>query len=266
MRVGDVMGTDVLMTTRREPLVDVARRMQEGGVLASLVDPEAGERSAGILTARDVLTLVADGRDPRTTPVAEGFTPEAIAAHPDWTLERAAEAMVERRFRHLVVAEAGRTVGVVSLRDLVRAWTAHRRWPRTIQIQEAMTRDLLKCDGDDSVREAARRMVRERRGAAIVPTGGERAPPGIITEREILAMVAAGGLPDAERVAAHLSPRLTYSAPDWSLRQAAEAMIKGDFAHVIVVERTGTVGILSMREVLRRWLPREAGGPAPAGW
>ncbi len=254
MRVGDVMGTDVLSAQRREPLVDVARRMQDGDVLASLVDPEAGERSAGIVTSRDVLSLVADGRDPGTTPVAEGFTPEATAARPDWTLDRAAETMIERRFRHLVVAEGSRTVGVVSLRDIVRAWTAQRTWPKTIQIQEAMTRDLVTCDGDDSVREAAGRMVRERRGAAIVPTGGDRAPPGIITERDVLAMVAAGGHPETERVAGHLSPRLTYSAPDWSLKQAAEAMIKGDFAHVIVVERTGTVGILSMREIVRRWL------------
>jgi signal-transduction protein with cAMP-binding, CBS, and nucleotidyltransferase domain len=44
-------------------------------------------------------------------------------AAPEWSLERAAEAMVKGGFRHLVVVENGETVGVLSIRDIVRCWT-----------------------------------------------------------------------------------------------------------------------------------------------
>ncbi|MDP9384139.1 MAG: CBS domain-containing protein [Actinomycetota bacterium] len=254
MRVRDVMTSDILDARRDEALADVARRMNERQVLAALVERGPQERSAGICTTRDVLGAIADGRDPGSTPVSETFTPEATASGPDWSLERAAEAMLEGNFRHLVVAQDGETLGVVSQRDIVRVWVRERSWRTTIQIREAMTSDFLSCEGEQSVREAAQRMAGERTGAAIVPTGKRRSPPGIITERGILAMVAAGGDPSTERVADHLTAARTYSAPDWSLKQAAEAMIKGGFEHIMVVDATGTVGIVSMRQVLRRWL------------
>ncbi len=254
MRVRDVMSVDLLGARRDETLVDVARRMDERQVLAALVERSGEEGSDGIITTRDVMGAVADGRHSGATPVAEIFTAEAVAAQPDWSLERAAEAMLEGNFRHLAVAEDGRTVAVISQRDIVRVWVGERRWRTTIQIREAMTSDFLVCERDDTVREAARRMADQRTGAAIVEAEKERSPPGIITEREILALVAAGRDPSTEHVADHLAAQRTYSAPDWSLKQAAEAMIKGGFEHVVVVDRTGTVGVLSMREVMRRWL------------
>jgi hypothetical protein len=46
----------------------------------------------------------------------------------------------------------------------------------------------------------------------------------MLSAREVLHSIAAGQDPDTERVAGHLAPRRTFSAPDWSLSQAAEAM------------------------------------------
>ena len=46
-----------------------------------------------------------------------------ISAEPDWSLEQAAEEMVQRGIRHLVVVDRGELVGVLSMRDIVRCWT-----------------------------------------------------------------------------------------------------------------------------------------------
>ena len=46
-----------------------------------------------------------------------------ISAGPDWSLERAADEMVKRGIRHLVVVDHGELVGVLSMRDIVRCWT-----------------------------------------------------------------------------------------------------------------------------------------------
>ena len=95
-------------------------------------------------------------------------------------------------------------------------------------------------------------MVSHGLGAALVESS-PKARPRLITERDVLELVASGAEPGRERVAEHLSNRFTYSAPDWSLKQAAEAMIKGDFQYVVVVDRTGTLGIIAMRDIFRRW-------------
>ena len=60
--------------------------------------------------------------------------------------------------------------------------------------------------------------------------------PGIITERDVLISVGAGQDPDAETVADHLTRDVVFAAPDWSLEEAAAAMVRGGFRHLIVLD------------------------------
>ena len=73
----------------------------------------------------------------------------------------------------------------------------------------------------------------------------------MLSAREVLHSITAGQDSDTERVADHLAPRRTFSAPDWSLSQAAEAMGKGGFQHIVVVDMNRIAGILSMRDLIR---------------
>ena len=58
------------------------------------------------------------------TEVVEGhLTSEVVFATPLWTLEQAAEAMTRGGFRHLIVVDGDEVVGMISVRDIVRAWT-----------------------------------------------------------------------------------------------------------------------------------------------
>ena len=77
--------------------------------------------------------------------------------------------------------------------------------------------------------------------------------PGVITERDILLSIGAGQDPDQERVSDHLSTNLTFASPDWSLEQAAAAMVRGKFRHLVVVQGGELAGILSMRDIVRAW-------------
>ena len=45
-----------------------------------------------------------------------------IAATSDWTLERAARTMVAGHFRHLMVVEEHKVVGILSMSDIVATW------------------------------------------------------------------------------------------------------------------------------------------------
>lgn len=78
------------------------------------------------MTERDVLYAIGSGADPDTEPCRDHITWDAIYAHPEWSLEEAAMVMVRGGFRHLVVIEDGDVVGLISVRDLMRAWSLSR--------------------------------------------------------------------------------------------------------------------------------------------
>ncbi|HEY8624843.1 MAG TPA: CBS domain-containing protein [Solirubrobacteraceae bacterium] len=106
---------------------------------------------------------------------------------------------------------------------------------------------------DHTVREAARRMTAHGVGAAVVID--EEAPgPGIITERDVLHADGVGQDIDVELVRAHLTSEVVFADADWSLEQAAAAIVRGGFRHIIVLAGSDVLGILSMRDIVRCWI------------
>ena len=113
-----------------------------------------------------------------------------------------------------------------------------------------------------TLHDAARAMSDRKVGAAVV-IDPEQPGPGIITERDVLMSVGAGQDPNTEVVSEHLSPELTFAAPDWSLERAAEAMVAGGFRHLVVVDGGQMVGVLSMRDIVRCWVEDGATSELP---
>jgi CBS domain-containing protein len=132
-----------------------------------------------------------------------------------------------------------------------------------MQVREGMTPTVLTVGPGHTLRVVARLMSERAVGAAVVidPDGYG---PGIITERDILLSLGAGEDPDEESVAEHLTRDVVFAAPDWSLEEAAAAMVRGGFRHLIVLERGETAGILSVRDVVRCWTEDGAICPVPA--
>lgn len=131
-----------------------------------------------------------------------------------------------------------------------------------MQVRDGMSQTVLTVGPGHSLRAVARLMSQRRVGAAVVmdPEGNG---PGIITERDVLISVGAGQDPDAELVADHLTRDVVFAAPDWSLEEAASAMVRGGFRHLIVLEGGETVGILSVRDIVRCWTEDGAICPVP---
>lgn len=121
-----------------------------------------------------------------------------------------------------------------------------------MQVRDGMTDVVLTIGPRHTLRDAAGAMASRRVGAAVVVDPDEPGP-GVITERDILHSIARGEDPDTEHVAGHLTSNLTFASPDWSLEQAAVAMVRGGFRHLLVVEGSSLAGILSMRDIVRCW-------------
>jgi CBS domain-containing protein len=126
-----------------------------------------------------------------------------------------------------------------------------------------MSRTVLTVGPGHSLRAVARLMSERKVGAAVVmdPDGPG---PGIITERDILVAIGEGQDPDQETVSEHLTRDVVYASSDWSLEEAAAAMVRGGFRHLIVLDGAETVGILSVRDVVRSWTEDGAICPVPA--
>jgi CBS domain-containing protein len=133
-----------------------------------------------------------------------------------------------------------------------------------MQVRDGMSEMVLTVGPGHSLRAVARLMSQRQVGAAVVmdPDGHG---PGIITERDVLVSVGAGQDPDSETVSDHLTRDVVYATPEWSLEEAAAAMVRGGFRHLIVLNRGDTVGILSVRDVVRCWTEDGAICPVPTG-
>ena len=123
MEVRKGMSSVVLTVGTGHSLRDAARMMTEKGVGAAVV---MDEESPGprVISERDILNSLGRGEEPDAEKVADHMSDSVISASPDWSLERAAVEMSRRHIRHLVVVERGELVGILSMRDIVRCWTA----------------------------------------------------------------------------------------------------------------------------------------------
>jgi CBS domain-containing protein len=131
-----------------------------------------------------------------------------------------------------------------------------------MQVRDGMTDTILTVGPGHVLRSVARLMSERSVGAAVVMDPDANGP-GIITERDLLVSIGAGQDPDREVVADHLTHDVVYAAPEWSLEEAAAAMVRGGFRHLIVLDGADTVGILSVRDVVRCWTDDGAICPVP---
>jgi CBS domain-containing protein len=121
-----------------------------------------------------------------------------------------------------------------------------------MQVRDGMSKVVLTVGPQHTLREAARLMGERRVGAAVV-MDPDSPGPGIITERDLLEAVGRGQDVDVERVGDHLTSDIVFAAPDWSLEEAAVAMVRGGFRHLVVTDGGSVSGLLSMRDVVRCW-------------
>jgi len=113
-----VSGRDVVVVDLATSVAHAARIMTEKQIGAvPVVD---GERVAGIFTERDVMArVVAAGVDPEATPVSAVMSTSLVVSDVRDTHDVCLRRMQQARVRHVLVLDAGRLAGVLSLRDLL---------------------------------------------------------------------------------------------------------------------------------------------------
>jgi CBS domain-containing protein len=121
-----------------------------------------------------------------------------------------------------------------------------------MHVRDGMSNMVLTVGPGHTLRAASKAMSARRVGAAVV-LDPDAAGPGILTERDVLDAIGRGQDPDTEVVGDHLTTDVVFASPEWSLEEAAAAMVRGNFRHLIVLVEGEIGGILSVRDVVRCW-------------
>jgi CBS domain-containing protein len=125
-------------------------------------------------------------------------------------------------------------------------------------VGEVMHTDVKTADADDTFADVAKIMRANGISSVVVMEGKKLA--GIVTERDIVNLVAAGGDPHSVKVAHGMTRRdLETVSSKTDIAEAAETMAVRNIRHLPVVDRGSVVGILSIRD-LTRWAAEELSG------
>ncbi|HYA94990.1 MAG TPA: CBS domain-containing protein [Terriglobales bacterium] len=118
-KIYDLIKDHVLHTvTAEQTVLEAARVMATHNVGAILVVRD-GEL-AGIFSERDIMKrIVAEGRDPAHTRVADVMTANPLTVDMRESIEHCMVLMKEHSFRHLPVCDGKKLKGIVSLRDIL---------------------------------------------------------------------------------------------------------------------------------------------------
>jgi CBS domain-containing protein len=122
-----------------------------------------------------------------------------------------------------------------------------------VQVRDGMTTMVLSIGPAHTLREAARAMADRKVGAAVV-VDPDTSGLGILTERDVMDAIGGGLDPDREVASAHLTTDLVFARPEWTLEEAARAMVRGNFRHLVVMDGDDVVGMLSVRDIVRCWI------------
>jgi CBS domain-containing protein len=118
--IREVMTPTPQTVSAEQSVVEAAKRMRDAD--AGMIPVIEDGKLIGTVTDRDIaLRVVAEGKDPKSTPVGAIASSDLVTVSPDQDLTEALELMANRQVRRLPVVEDDNLIGVVAQADLARA-------------------------------------------------------------------------------------------------------------------------------------------------
>jgi CBS domain-containing protein len=115
------------------------------------------------------------------------------------------------------------------------------------RLGDVMARDVLSVAPEDTLGEAAQKMVDRGVGSAVVLDFGRLI--GILTERDLLRATAGRTHSSEARVREWMTASPITATEDTSVEEAARTMLDQGFRHLPVMADERPVGIVSIRDV-----------------
>ena len=117
-----------------------------------------------------------------------------------------------------------------------------------VTVRDVMSREYVGVSESDSVLGAVELMDEEGVGCVVVLRGSE--PVGIMTESDVLSLIASGGKPSETDVSSLMSDPVVSVHADRTVADAAGTMSREDIRRLVVTNGDDLVGVLSERDVI----------------
>jgi CBS domain-containing protein len=114
-------------------------------------------------------------------------------------------------------------------------------------VEQIMSSPVTTVDEHDSLRTTAVTLADAEVGALVVMSG--QTPLGVISERDVVHALAAGGDPDEVWAADVIGISVVWGSPTDTIRRVAELMRDADVRHIPLRVQDSVVGMVSMRDV-----------------
>lgn len=119
--------TKRMISVRADQRISEALTLMNAHKIGAMLVRDETSRVVGIWTERDLIQDVLNpGFDPRTAIIGHYMTSDLHTAPADATILELKEMMLHLFIRHLLISDAGRIVGILSVGDIVRASLAEQ--------------------------------------------------------------------------------------------------------------------------------------------
>ena len=134
-----------------------------------------------------------------------------------------------------------------------------------VTVREVMDREYVGASESDDLVETVELLLREGAETAVVLRGSELV--GVLTERDVLALVVEGPDPEGAAVADAMTESIPTIAPDASLDAAAARMSSRESRRLIVTSGAEPLGVITEHDLLatRTHAPSEGVEEVPVG-
>lgn len=124
VRVKAAMTRKMISLDKDLSVKSAIRLMVKKNIGSLVVTTDLGKNPVGIVTERDILKSIAYRRiRPETTKIEEIMNAPIISIEADETLGDAAQLMIKKNIRRLMVSENNKYVGIITQRDLQKLMT-----------------------------------------------------------------------------------------------------------------------------------------------
>lgn len=118
-KVRDIMTSPVVSVLPTDSVFEAASKMMSHGIGAVVI--ESGGKPEGIVTEKDLIRRVLmEGKDPKKVACREIMSKPLVTIDSEASILKAITLMKEKEIRRIVVVKGGRTVGIVTEKELIR--------------------------------------------------------------------------------------------------------------------------------------------------
>ncbi len=115
------MSRDIVSVEKERSIRSAVKTMVKNNLGAVVITKDG--KPVGIVTERDIMKSIGYGKVNLDTEVGKIMSEPLIAIGSDATLGEAADVMIKRKVRRLLVKEDSQYVGIITQRDLQRLMT-----------------------------------------------------------------------------------------------------------------------------------------------